>query len=82
MMAEVRGAGTAKLVKELSITPDIATVRFSPDGRWLVVGEFDKYQFLEVGTLVNGLSLPRIAVFVPTMAFPPGGRVLAGLGFP
>jgi serine/threonine protein kinase/WD40 repeat protein len=54
-------------------------VAFSPDGRWLVTGEQDKYRFWEVGSWAAGLVIPRDRL-EPTpgpLAFSRDGRVLA-----
>ena len=75
---KVWDAATGSLVKDLPILPDVATVAFSPDGQWLVVGEWDKYQFWKVGTWTPDRSIPRMREFVPMMAFSADSRILAG----
>ena len=75
---KVWDAGTGKLIQALPTVEEGATAVFSPDGRWLVVGEIGEYQFWEVRTWSRGLRVPRERVFAPVMKFSPDGRILAG----
>jgi WD40 repeat protein/predicted Ser/Thr protein kinase len=60
-----------------------ATVAFTPDGRWLVIGTAEAYQFWSVGTWKPGLRIPRRAMNTSgPMAFSPSGKLMACLAEP
>jgi WD40 repeat protein len=54
-------------------------VGFSPDGRWLVTGEQDKYRFWQVGSWAPGLVIPRdrLEPLPGPVAFSRDSRMLA-----
>lgn len=56
-----------------------ATVKFSPDGRWLVSGSGDEYHFWRIGTWESGpvVTRERAGDLPGTMAFSADGRWLA-----
>ena len=58
--------------------PAGAVVRFSPDGRWLAVGDGPVYRFFEVGSWEEEWSVPRHRVEeYGQLAFSPDGKVVA-----
>jgi serine/threonine protein kinase/WD40 repeat protein len=70
---------TGQKVKTLP-TKTTATVLFSPDGQYLVVGTREEYVFWRAGDWTKAFTIPQAEQndFVPTMAFSPDGRLFAG----
>ena len=69
---------TGAEITRLSI-PATCRPTFSPDGRWLVVGTGDGYQFYDVGTWKPGLRIPRTDCghFPGTVAFTADSKTVA-----
>ncbi len=74
--AKVWNARTGKLVKDLP-TPDHSSVRFSPDGTWLVTSTEAEYRFWRMGTWEPGPRLPGAGRYPVQPAFSPDGRTVA-----
>jgi serine/threonine protein kinase/WD40 repeat protein len=71
---------SGKLLKALPTNGDAATVVFSPDGRWLVVGEHEHYQFWDTQSWSMDRRIQHPPAIVPLMRFSPDGKILAGSG--
>jgi len=69
---------TGQPIKELAVRGN-ATVRFSPDGKWLVTGSEEEYRFWKAGCWEPGLSVlrDRSGDMYGTMAFSADGLLLA-----
>jgi serine/threonine protein kinase/WD40 repeat protein len=77
--ASVWDLNTNERVWQLPPGSESSRVGFSPDGRWLVTSEQDKYRFWQVGSWTPGLVIPRDRL-EPTpgpLAFSRDGRMLA-----
>lgn len=61
-------------------TPDTTSVAFSPDGRFLVIGNLEQYSFWQVSSWTQTLTIAQEKGndFVPMMAFSPNGEIFAG----
>jgi WD40 repeat protein len=71
---------SGKLLKTLPTNEDRATMVFSPDGHWLVVGEGEQYQFWDTQNWSMGRRMAHQPAAVPVMRFSPDGKILAGSG--
>jgi serine/threonine protein kinase/WD40 repeat protein len=71
---------TGQEIKTLP-TRTTATVLFSPDDQYLVIGTREEYVFWRVGALTKAFTIPQAEQndFVPMMAFSPDGRLFAGM---
>jgi len=56
---DLTSSTTAPVWQLRNAAPGSCGVAFSPDGKWLVTSEQDKYRFWQVGSWTPGLMIPR-----------------------
>ncbi|MFN0055795.1 MAG: WD40 repeat domain-containing serine/threonine protein kinase [Planctomycetales bacterium] len=67
---------SGRLVREIA-EGAYATLNFTPDGRWLVLGSQQEFRFWEVETWTKGHAISRSSHLVGACAFTRDGRLMA-----